>query len=78
MKRFFKRLICRIFGHKMYVEKYAERYYFKYKKGKGRGGHRYSVIESNVCERCGKRTVNDVRTNISRSQMLHDGWFIED
>ena len=77
MKRFFKRLICRIFGHKRYSEWYAVRIsFFKHQK-KGKNGHRYDIVCQQYCDRCGERSKYVFRHNISRAQMLKEGWFVE-
>lgn len=78
MKRFFKRLICLIFGHKRYVEWYAVRIIrFLQPKKKGMNGHRYDIVCREHCDRCGKSRKYVFRHNISRAQMLKEGWFIE-
>lgn len=78
MKQKFKRLICRIFGHKKYVEVSA----LPISVPKGHAHRherkiRYFVIKDNICERCGEQHSEIIAENISRAQMLHDGWFIE-
>lgn len=79
MKKFLKRLICRIFGHKKYVEIGA----LPVSVPKGHAHRhekkiRYFIIKDNICERCGEQDSEIIAENISRAQMLHDGWFIEE
>ena len=79
MKRFFKRLICRIFGHRNFVEVSAVPY-FAY-RGHGHRHYdkvRYAIIERTICERCGDEYIRILANGLSRAQMLKEGWFVED
>lgn len=76
MKQKFRKLVCKVFGHRAYTEKFAVRhgwsivgkYYDK----------RYDIVERTVCERCGHEISYKVLVeSISRAQMLKEGWFIE-
>ena len=63
-----KELVCRWFGHKVYVERFAIKV----------SHYRYHIVERRFCDRCGKELESKLLAeNISRAQMLHDGWFIE-
>lgn len=75
MKRFFKRLICRIFGHKRYREVFAESYVAGYKHGIVKV--RYNIFEHTFCERCGDYSYKLIAGGLSRAQMLKEGWFVE-
>lgn len=60
-------LICKLFGHRIYVEKFASPSY----------GRKYTIYERKYCERCGEVHYEIIKDGISRAQMLKDGWFIE-
>lgn len=62
-----QRLLCKLFGHKMYVEKFAQRGW----------DNRYTIYERKYCDRCGYVHNEIIKNGISRAQMLKDGWFIE-
>lgn len=74
MKQKIKRLICRILGHVELEEVYAV------VSGKGRNGRpRYSIVCQIVCLRCGKTLFQTCHAkNLSRTEMIRRGWFIED
>lgn len=74
MKVFFKRLVCRVFGHRDYEEIFAERTvrYFPRKQLPV-----YMVVRELRCERCGEVHREVLRSGLHRSQMLKEGWFIE-
>lgn len=66
--------MCRLFGHRMYEEIFAERFFRFFYKG---GAPLYNVIQEHRCDRCGKCERKVLRSNIRRSQLLKEGWFIE-
>ena len=73
MKQTIKKWMCRLFGHRMYEEVYAERVYGWFFKG----APLYNVVRSHTCERCGKTHRRVLCSGIRRSQLLKEGWFIE-
>ena len=78
MKQKIKELICRIFGHRNFVEVSAVPYYAH--NGHGHRHYRkvrYAIIERTTCERCKDSDYRILANGLSRAQMLHDGWFIE-
>lgn len=67
-----KKLICRIFGHSELVT--IERYAIKKDSVEK---PRYDVVEDTYCQRCGELLKRElVAQNLSRAQMLQEGWFI--
>ncbi|MEZ3475304.1 MAG: hypothetical protein K1V79_00035 [Alistipes sp.] len=66
--------MCRLFGHRMYEEVFAER---RYSFSSRFRPLLYSVILEHRCERCSKCERKVLRSNIRRSQLLKEGWFIE-
>lgn len=69
-----KRLFCRLFGHDMYTEVYAERR-TAYRKRQPIAFYR--VIERTYCERCGFQRMEIVSGWMRRAELLQRGWFIE-
>lgn len=65
-----KRPICRLFGHRIFTEMYAERILHNRK-------HRYNVTQEEICSRCGHRHHTVLAKNLSRAELLKNGWFIE-
>ena len=70
MKQKFKRLICRIFGHKKYVEVSA----LSISVPKGHAHRherkiRYFVLEETICERCKQQHPDLIAENTSRAQI---------
>lgn len=74
MKTQLKRWLCRIFGHRNYEEVFAERTirYFTRKQKPI-----YRVVRELRCDRCGEVHREELRSGIRRSQLLKEGWFIE-
>lgn len=77
MKQKFRKLVCKVFGHRVYTEKFAVRCNWLWVH------HgftpRYDIVERTVCERCGHVVSYKVLVEgISRAQMLKEGWFIEE
>ena len=74
MKHTINKLLCRLFGHTLYEEEYAER------RTTYRHRHPiyfYRIIHRTYCPRCGFE-VQEVRSRwMRRSEMLKEGWFIE-
>ena len=69
-----KKMMCRIFGHSpMRIrEVYAIPVYRKSKPT------RYIVVEETRCSRCGELVKRkEISREMSRSEMLREGWFIE-
>ncbi len=66
--------MCRLFGHRMYEEVFAERIHRIFQRGHP---PLYNVVQEHRCDRCGKYDRKILRSNIRRSQLLKEGWFIE-
>lgn len=77
MRKRINKLFCRWFGHKIFVEIYAtptsELWGFPYPQRK----NLYIVFERHVCERCGYTTIRQLTPPLHRSDLLKQGWFIE-
>lgn len=73
MKQLIKKAMCKFFGHGECIEEvYAELQNVQHAKSF------YCVTQRIVCLRCGKViSIKVLRKNITRAQMLHDGWFIK-
>lgn len=72
MTQKFRKLICRIFGHSELVT--IERYAIKWGSVEK---PRYDVVEDTYCQRCGELLERElIAQNLSRAQMLQEGWFI--
>lgn len=65
--------MCKFFGHGECIEEvYAELQNVQH------GKPFYCVTQRIVCLRCGEViSIKVLRKNITRAQMLHDGWFIK-
>lgn len=74
MEKRLKRWICRLFGHRNYEEVFAERTirYFSRKQLPV-----YMVVRELRCDRCGEVHREVLRSGLHRSQLLKEGWFIE-
>ena len=75
-----KKLICRIFGHRLVTEVYAVRcdHIFGPPVSKGKKTERlWRVFTEKVCDRCGEREIISISEPLRRSEMLKRGWFIE-
>lgn len=67
-----QKLICRLFGHSKLVT--IERYAIKLDSVEKT---RYDVVEDTYCQRCGELLERKlIAQNLSRTQMLQEGWFI--
>lgn len=83
MKQQILNLICRWFGHKDFEDVYCRRsvplFAWFYERGWQQRitKVRYDVIQDVVCTRCGRVHRTILKSRISRAQLLHDGWFIE-
>lgn len=74
-----KKLICKIFGHKMFKEVYAvrcDRIWGFPESGSKKANRLWRVIDMETCERCGKGH-EAYSSPLRRSEMLKRGWFIE-
>lgn len=69
-----KYLKCRLFGHRNYEEVFAERT-IRYFPNKCLPI--YNVVRELRCDRCGKVRREVLRSGLRRSQLLKEGWFIE-
>lgn len=74
MKQTLKRWMCRLFGHRMYEEVYAERLH---RFSQSRHTPLYNVVVEHRCDRCGECDRTILRFCIRRSQLLKEGWFFE-
>jgi len=70
------KLLCRWFGHKIFVEVYATPTSELFGFGVQRK-NLYIVFERHVCERCGHATIKQLTPPLHRSELLRQGWFIE-
>lgn len=81
MKEKFNRLLCRIFGHKLYEEVYAvrcDRLFGTIVDGiqKHKRKYLYIVFRDLNCRRCGVIMTWHSKP-MRRSELLKRGWFIE-
>ncbi|WP_304726850.1 hypothetical protein [uncultured Alistipes sp.] len=74
MKKLLKEWRCRLFGHRMYEEVFAERRYSFVARSRM---PLYRVVREHRCDRCDKCDRKILRSDIRRSQLLKEGWFIE-
>lgn len=74
MKERLKRWICRLAGHRNYEEVFAERT-TRFLPNKCLPI--YNVVREIRCDRCGKVHREVLRSGLHRSQLLKEGWFIE-
>lgn len=74
MKERLKRWICRLAGHRNYEEVFAERT-TRFLPNKCLPI--YNVVREIRCDRCGKVHREVLRSGLRRSQLLKEGWFIE-
>lgn len=77
MKERIKKLMCRLFGHKMFYEVYAVPTDKLFGYDAPRKGNLYIVFERHVCDRCGHSTITQLTPPLHRSELLRQGWFIE-
>lgn len=77
MKHKIKRLICKYFGHKTFIEVYATSTSELWGFGVKPNPNLYIVFERETCERCGHTTVKQLTPPMHRSELLKRGWFIE-
>ena len=73
VKQLIKEAACKFFGHGQCIEEvYAELQCVQH------GKPLYCITQRIVCLRCDKViSIKVLRKNISRAEMLHDGWFID-
>ena len=74
-----KKLICKIFGHKMFKEVYAVRCnkFCGFPESTSKKASKlWRIVEKEICERCGESYVA-YSSPLRRSEMLKRGWFIE-
>ena len=78
MKGWFNRLLCRIFGHRVYQEVYARSCAEIQATSGCRHRRRYYVIRHRYCGRCGMTEHEVISAPMRRTEMLSQGWFIEE
>lgn len=66
-----KKLICKCFGHELIEEAYAEKTGLSHSQ-------KYQICKEVKCLRCGKTISFKMSDPKSRTQLLQEGWFIED
>lgn len=77
LKQKIKKWQCRLFGHKLYEEVYCTPTSHFFGKDFPRSQYYYVVIRHVYCERCGMEHTEFISRPMRRSDLLREGWFIQ-
>lgn len=77
LKQKYKKWLCRLFGHKLYDEVYCTPTSNFFGTDFPRSKYYYVVVRRVYSERCGEVHTEFMSRPMRRSELLREGWFIQ-